>query len=56
MALEYQRGAGDTRVSPLVITLLMVAGAAILGLAIAYLVVPFAPEAAWSGVMARMWF
>lgn len=56
MALEYQRETGDTRVSPLAITLLMVAGATILGLAVASLVVPFEPKAAWSAVMARMWF
>jgi hypothetical protein len=35
MALEYQRETSGTRVSPLVIALLMVAGATILGLAIA---------------------
>lgn len=46
MALEYQRKTGDARVSPLAMTLMMVAGAAILGLAVAHLVVPFEPKAA----------
>jgi hypothetical protein len=54
MALETRRDKGSS--SPLMMALLFVAGATALGLAVAYLVVPFEAGAAWNAVMARMWF
>jgi len=57
MAINYQREtASGPNLPPLVISVLIVLAALFLGVAMAYLVVPFEAGPAWAALMARMWF
>ena len=56
MAIDNRGGVKNPSIRPLPVAIIVVVAVLFIGAAVAYLVVPFEPAAAWSAVLGRLAF